>query len=138
MFKGIRYFSVAVTDLEKAIKTYTEVLGLEQMTPVRETRWGFRNTMMGYGGQSFIELISPSDPSSALARFMKERAIPSNPNGEGIYLVGVEVEDLPKALEKAKAAGGRITQEADSPNAAWVHPTSTHFAFMELQGPREG
>ena len=39
--------------------------------------------MIGNGGDRMVEVIQPTDPDSALSRFMKERAIPSNPSGEG-------------------------------------------------------
>ncbi|MBM2825978.1 MAG: mce [Dehalococcoidia bacterium] len=136
MFKGIRNILVAVTDLEEAIKKYQDVFGLEQTTPIRDTRWGFRNAMMGCNGQNFIELAQPSDEKSALARFMKERSNPLNPGGEGLYLIAIEVDDLGKAVDQVKKGGGRVSQDAESPNAAWVHPLSSHYAFFELQGPR--
>lgn len=132
MIKGIRYFSVAVRDMAEAAKLYHDVLGLEQRTPIQETRWGFKNTMMGHGDRNVVELIQDSDPNSALAKFMKSRANPLNPLGEGIYLVSLEVDDLPATIERARKAGGRITTEPESPNTAWVHPLSTRFAFLEL------
>ena len=35
MFKGIRYFSVAVTNLDEAIERYEKLFGLQVMTPQR-------------------------------------------------------------------------------------------------------
>ncbi len=131
LFKGIRYFSVAVRDLEEAIGIYAG-LGMEQNSPVREARWGFRNTMMGHEGQNLVELIQVSDANSALGRFMKSRANSDNPEGEGIYLVSMEVDDLPATIERIQSAGGRVATDPESPNTAWVHPLSTRFAFLEL------
>ena len=136
MLKRLRYFSVAVADLEAAVKTYQDLFGLEQMRPINETRWGFRATMMGNGDQSMIELLQPTDPDSAAARFMRERSNPLNPHGEGLYLVSFEVDDLEQAIEQIRAAGGRVVTEEASPNAAWVHPLSTHYVLIELMQPR--
>ena len=36
MFKGIRYFSVAVTNLDEAIERYEKLFGLQVMTPPNE------------------------------------------------------------------------------------------------------
>ncbi|MBI4641127.1 MAG: VOC family protein [Candidatus Tectomicrobia bacterium] len=136
MIKKIQYFSVAVADLDAAIKEYEERLGLKQMTPIRDTHWGFRNTMMGNGTEAFIELIEPTDPNSALARLMRDRTTPMNPKGEGIYLVGVEVDNLEESIKQVREKGGRVTQEPESPNAAWVHPLSLHYTLLELQRAR--
>jgi len=132
MIKKLRYFSVAVTDLVEAIKQFQDLLGLQQMTPIQDTRWGFRNAMMGDGDEAWIELISPFDEKSALARHMRERSRPQNPNGEGIYLVGFEVDNLKEMVQRIRDQGGRVTQEAESPNTAWIHPLSTRYAFIEL------
>ena len=90
---------------------------------------------LGNGEQSLIELIQPSGDDSNLGRFMKERAMPSNPNGEGIYMVSIEVDDIEKTVEQIKEQGGRITQNEQTPNEAWVHPTSANFAFLGLVQP---
>ncbi len=38
MWKNIRYFSVAVTNLDEGIKLYEDMFGLKQMTPIHETQ----------------------------------------------------------------------------------------------------
>ena len=86
MWKNIKYFSVAVTNIDEGIKLYRDMFGLKQMTPIREARWGFRNVMMGDGERHFLEIIEPINPDSALARFMKERAHPQNQRLRGDWL----------------------------------------------------
>ena len=137
MFKRIRYFSVAVTDLEEGMARYEKLFGMKKMTEPNVQRWGFKGVMLGNGEDRMIEMIQPTDPDSALARFMKERAIPSNPNGEGVYLVSVEVDDIKETVKQIQDAGGRVTLDEQSPNTAWVHPTTSNFAFMELSQPSE-
>jgi predicted enzyme related to lactoylglutathione lyase len=132
LLKKLSYFSVAVTDLEESIKQYEDLLGLKQMTEIVDTRWGFRNAMLGNGEEAWIELISPSDENSALARHMRERSRPQNPDGEGIYLVGFDVDDIEEVVTNVKDKGGRIAQEDESPKSAWVHPLSMRYAFIEL------
>ena len=135
MFKGIRYFSVAVTNLDEAIERYQKLFGLEVVVPVTERPYGFRSATLGHGEQRMIELIQPSGDDSNLGRFMKERAIPSNPNGEGLYMVSIEVDDIGKTVEQIKEGGGRTTQNERTPNEAWVHPTSANFTFLGLVQP---
>ena len=137
MWKNIRYFSVAVTSIDEGIKLYEDMFGLKQMTPIRETQWGFRGVMMGDGQKSFIEIIEPVNPNSALARFMKERSRPQNPHGEGVYIIGVDVDDFEATIKNIRDRGGKVTVEPESPDIAWVHPLTTRYAFIELHRDRE-
>ena len=132
MWKNIKYFSVAVTNLDEGIKLYQDLFGLQPMSPISETRWGFRSVMMGNGQQTFIEIIEPTSPESPIARFMKELSRPQNPHGEGVYIIGVEVDDLEATVEHIREQGGRVTQEAESPDMAWVYPLTTRYTFIEL------
>ncbi|MBM3140532.1 MAG: hypothetical protein FJZ92_10135 [Chloroflexi bacterium] len=133
---GLQYFSVATNDIEATIRRYCEGLGLEQTSEVREQRWGFKGAMLGIGGQNVIEVVQPSNPESALARFMKMRAGDAYPGGEGIYLIGVRVDSIAEAVKQAKAAGLRVTLEPESPHTAWIHPASNGNVMIELSEPR--
>jgi catechol 2,3-dioxygenase-like lactoylglutathione lyase family enzyme len=134
--QGIQYFSIAVNDLEEAIERYTKAFGLKQRTEVQDTRWGFKNCMIGTDEANLIELISPSDENSALARFMKMRAGPAYPGGEGIYLVGLGVDDVDAQRQGLEAAGLRLNMEPESPRTAWVHPATNGNVMLELSEPR--
>jgi catechol 2,3-dioxygenase-like lactoylglutathione lyase family enzyme len=133
--QGINYFSIAVNDLDEAIERYTKVFGLKQRGEVQETRWGFKNCMIGTDETSFIELIAPSDENSALARFMKMRAGPAYPGGEGIYLVGLRVDDVDEDRQRLEAAGLKMNTEPESPRLAWVHPATNGNVMLELGQP---
>ena len=101
MFQGIRYVAVAVNNLEEAIERFGRLYGLQPMREPTLGRWGFNTVMLAAGDQRMIELMSPPpDSDSALARLMKERAIPSNPYGEGVYLISVTVEDIEKSIKQ--------------------------------------
>ena len=129
---GIQYFSVAVNDLEAAIKRYEQAFGLKQRSEIADTRWGFRNCMIGNDEGNLIELISPSSPDSALARFMKMRDSDAYPGGEGLYLVGLRVDDVEAAKQQALGGGLRITTEDESPRSAWIHPASNGNVMLEF------
>lgn len=127
-----QYFSVAVNDLEAGIERYTRLLGLTQMSEITEQRWGFRGCMLGNGTTRFIELISPSRDDSALARFMKMRNGDAYPGGEGLYLVGLRVDDIKTTVATLQAAGAKVTIEDESPSLAWLHPLSNGNVLIEL------
>ena len=127
-----QYFSVAVNDLEAGIERYTRLLGLTQMSEITEQRWGFRGCMLGNGTTPFIELISPSRDDSALARFMRMRSGEAYPDGEGLYLVGLRVDDIQATVATLRAAGATVTIEDESPSLAWLHPLSNGNVLIEL------
>jgi predicted enzyme related to lactoylglutathione lyase len=127
-----QYFSVAVRDLEEGMKRYEEYFGLKPVGEVKEQRWGFRGVMLGTDEGAILEMISPVREDSALKRFMDMREGDAYPDGEGLYLVGMRVADLEGTVERIEAAGGRITREPESDDAAWVHPLSNGNVMVEL------
>lgn len=129
---NFQYFSVAVRDLEAGIKRYEEMFGLKQTGEIFEQRWGFRGVMMGNDDGPMLELISPGDGESALKRFMDMRSGEAYPDGEGLYLIGMEVEDIGEAVQRARDAGATVTLEDESPTSAWVHPLSNGNVFVEF------
>lgn len=131
----LQYCSVATNDIEAAIKRY-EALGMTQNTELNEQRWGFRACMMGIGDTNVVEIIEPAGDDSALSRFMKMREGDAYPGGEGLYLIGMRIDDLAQTIAGIEAAGGRVTREADSPTTVWVHPASNGNVMIELSdGP---
>ncbi|MGE3410808.1 MAG: VOC family protein [Dehalococcoidia bacterium] len=127
-----QYFSVAVRDLEEGMKRYEQFFGLKPVGEIMEQRWGFRGVMLGTDEGAVLELISPMREDSALKRFMDMREGDAYPDGEGLYLVGMQVDDLAATVARIEAAGGKITREEQSPNAAWVHPLSNGNVLVEL------
>jgi predicted enzyme related to lactoylglutathione lyase len=79
-----------------------------------------------------LEMIEPVRDDSALKRFMDLRQGDAYPGGEGLYLVGMQVADLEAAVKRIEDAGGRVTREPETDNAAWVHPLSNGNVSEEL------
>lgn len=129
---GIQYFSIAVNDIDAAVERYTKAFGLKKRTEVVDTRWGFRNCMIGNDEGNLIEVISPSTADSALARFMKMREGPAYPGGEGIYLVGMRVDDTAAQIAMATGAGLKVNTEPESPTSAWIHPALNGNVMLEF------
>ena len=129
---NFQYFSVAVRDLDAAIERYEKFFGLKQTGEVTEQRWGFRGCMMGTDDGHMLELVEPVSDTSALKRFMDMRSGEAYPGGEGLYLVGMQVDDIEAAVQRVESAGGTVTREEESPTSAWVHPLSNGNVFVEL------
>jgi predicted enzyme related to lactoylglutathione lyase len=132
-----QYFSVAVRNLEEGMKRYEEFFGLKPVGEITEQRWGFRGVMLGTDEGAILEMIEPQREDSALKRFMDLRQGDAYPNGEGLYLVGMQVDDLEGTVKRIESAGGNVTREPESDNAAWVHPLSNGNVFVELLKRRE-
>lgn len=133
---SIRHYSIAVHDLEQAAEDYRLRFGMEQVGDRGHNAVGkFDFVSMGYDGQVFCRLITPVSEESPVHRLMQERGNGFNPHGEGLYIVLYECDDVEAFAARVEANGGRITRVPGRPNI-FVHPTSSHFVFMEV-APRQ-
>jgi len=126
--KKIDHLGIAVADLSAAVRAY-EALGFvveaTHDVPTERVRAAFLPV-----GETRLELLEPTDPTSVIARFLEKRA--------GLHHVCVTVEDLGAALEELKARGIALIDETPRPGAdgsrvAFVHPRSTHGVLVELK-----
>ncbi|MSQ40594.1 MAG: hypothetical protein EXR55_02815 [Dehalococcoidia bacterium] len=51
-------------------------------------------------------------------------------------MLNIEVDDVGEASRRVAQHGGRVIRQEGMSNAVWVHPTSAHFAFIELNQPQ--
>ena len=76
-----------------------------------------------------MELIEPTDPSGAIARFIDRR-------GEGLHHICFEVEDLQGALDRLDASGVELIDKSPREGLAgmiaFIHPRATGGALVEL------
>ncbi len=130
MIQKIDHLGIAVSDLDEALKLYRDILGLE--VEKTEEFEGMKIAFLPIGDTEF-ELLQPTDPNSALARFLEKR-------GEGIQHVALRVDDVEKSLEELKAKGLRVIDEKPRPGAggasiAFFHPKSTGGVLLEICQP---
>ncbi len=125
MLGDIIELSVVVRDLEAAIERYTTLFGLKVQRMGESKEFGFKNAILPTG-IGHIELMQPTDPNKAVGRFLATR-------GEGVYLVGFEVKDIPGSVRKLREKGVRITHPTPDAEIAWVHPSEAHGVFVELR-----
>ena len=138
MITDIRYNAVMVGDLEDGVKVWTEMFGLEPLNEVGTNQFGIKAQMLGVGDQPVIEVMTPANPDTALARMMEERKNERNPQGEGLYMIAVEVDDIDATIKNIESKGGRVMREDGNSNVAWVHPLGLHMVFVELQQKDSG
>jgi lactoylglutathione lyase len=90
----VKYTTILVADMDKSIKFYTEVMGLEKNNQFNPNP-GLTITFMKGEGEGIIELIEDVE----------------NPQETGLTAVGIEVEDINKTVKELKSKGAKITQE---------------------------
>jgi len=124
----IHHVASVVRDIDASIDFHTRVLGLalEQVAevPSQEVRIAFLTA-----GDSKIELVSPTNATSGVARFLESK-------GEGFHHLCLEVSDIAAELTGLAAAGVQlINAEAvagvEGP-VAFLHPKSCNGVLIEL------
>jgi methylmalonyl-CoA/ethylmalonyl-CoA epimerase len=123
MLGDVLEVSVVVRDLDAAVARFTDLFGLTVHRRGESKEFGFRNAILPTG-IGHIELLQPTDPAKPIAKFLAR-------HGEGVYLVGFEVKEIPAAVAELRAKGARVDQS--SPELAWVHPRETHGLYVELR-----
>ena len=129
MLGDVIELSIAVRDIEAAIKRFETLFDLKVHHRGESREFGFINAILPLG-RGHIELLQPTDPSSAVGRFLETR-------GEGVYLVGFDVEDIPANAKKLRERGARVTEGSPDYPIAWVHPRDAHGVFVELRKPEQ-
>ena len=124
----IDHLGIAVPSLEQATAAY-EALGFRVESahdvPTEKVRVAFLSV-----GESHLELLEPTDPSSVIARFLEKRS--------GLHHVCVLVDDLDAALHEMKARGVPLLDQAPRVGAggcrvAFVHPKGALGVLLELK-----
>jgi len=124
----ISHIGIAVRDLDEAIKTYTEALGIKLDEIVESPETGMKAAMLSIGG-SALELLAPIGNEGVIPKFLENR-------GEGIHHVSIEVDDIVKSLESLSAQGIRLIDEVPRDGiegkVAFIHPKSMNGVLIEL------
>ena len=128
----VDHLGIAVRDLDEALRAY-RALGFEVESvhdvPTEKVRAAFLPV-----GESRLELLEPTDPGSAIARFLEKRS--------GLHHVCLLVEDIEQALSDLKAAGVELIDErpragAGGSRVAFLHPRAGAGVLLELkEAPR--
>ncbi|MEE9592010.1 MAG: VOC family protein [Thermoplasmata archaeon] len=114
----LRYFGIRVTDLDRSVKFYTDLLGLKETS---------RGSMSEYGGGRGDWVLLKDETSG---QRLELNAYPEGSRwhapyepGEGLDHIGFVVDDVPAAYKKLVAGGAGPTD---------IDPASTegHQAFV--------
>jgi methylmalonyl-CoA/ethylmalonyl-CoA epimerase len=118
-----------VKDAMKTAHLYRDALGFEivgsEELPDRGVRVWFLRC-----GDTRIELLEEIREDSEISGFLKKR-------GEGFHHIAISVDDLDRALAKAKEGGVRVLPSngkrgAGSKRVAFLHPKDLNDVLFEL------
>ena len=128
----IEHLGIAVKSIDACLPYYEGVLGLKcysiEVVEDQKVKTAFFKV-----GQTKLELLEPTSPDSAVAKFIEKR-------GEGIHHLAFAVPDVQTALDEAASKGVRLIDKAPRGGAegldiAFMHPKSTCSVLTELCMP---
>jgi methylmalonyl-CoA/ethylmalonyl-CoA epimerase len=126
---ALSHVALAVREADPVVATLVNALGAEHAGEEWIDGGELRVVFVRLGPVT-LELLEPRSESHTVARFLAAR-------GPGLHHVSLEVADLPAALERCRAAGVRLVDEAPRPGAhgsrvAFLHPKSLGGLLLEL------
>ena len=128
MILKIDHLGIAVKDMTEAKRAY-EALGFtieaEHDVPTEKVKTAFISV-----GESHLELLEPTDPTSVIAKFLEKRS--------GVHHICLLVDDIEKSMAEMKAAGAQLLDEtprigAGGCRVAFIHPKSAAGVLLELK-----
>lgn len=135
MIKKIDHLGIAVRSLDEAVPIYEKAFGLtcekREEVPSQKVKTAFFSV-----GEVHIELLEPTHPESAIAKFIEK-------HGEGIHHVAFGTDDIRSQLAQAAGHGVRLINEEPFEGAAgklvaFLHPKSTRGVLSEFCMPKVG
>ena len=125
----IHHLGVAVRSLDTALEFYRDALGLEVRHRGVVEHESVEVAMLP-AGDARIELLEPTSPGSAIARFIDKR-------GEGLHHVAMEVDDLEAVVARLTGQGRQLVTEtiqtgAEGYRYVFIHPASAGGVLLEL------
>ncbi|MBO4275259.1 MULTISPECIES: methylmalonyl-CoA epimerase [Microbispora] len=134
MLLRIDHVGVACNNLEEKIEFYESVFGLTVVSREVNEEQGVREAMLhvadGDQGASYVQLLEPLHPDTAVGKFLAKR-------GEGVHHIGYGVADVTKALEEIGAKGVRLIDQRPrhgsmGASIAFLHPKDVGGVLTEL------
>lgn len=130
MFNKARVIHMAVNSIAEATKDYQERFGLKVTRTGELAREGIRTAVIPLGSDTVIEFIEPiNKEQGAVAKFLQTR-------GEGVYMMGWEVDDIDSVIKELQSKGVRLINSEPEARAkganVFIHPKSAHGLMIEL------
>ncbi len=127
--KKIDHICIAVKNLDEARKQWEPLLGrtgpddpyVDEVAKIRVARYWL--------GDVGFELMESTSPDGDVAKFVERR-------GEGVMIVGLNVDNTRESVAEVKAKGYPITKDPPYPfrdcEYTFVHPKATNGVLLEF------
>jgi methylmalonyl-CoA/ethylmalonyl-CoA epimerase len=134
---AIDHVGIAVADLDAAIKWYHDNLGMIVLHEEINEEQGVREAMLSVRGapkgSAQIQLMSPLDEDSTIAKFIDKR-------GPGLQQLAYRTGDIDALSERLRSQGVRLLYEAPRKGTAnsrinFIHPKDAGGVLVELVEP---
>ena len=124
----IDHTAIAVSNIEDSVSMYVDLFGATP-GPIEDIPDQSVRATMNQIGSTQIELIEPTDPKGAIARFIERR-------GETFHHICFQVDNLKSSLETFSDHGIKLIDSVPRHGLAgmiaFLHPSSTRGILIEL------
>ena len=125
----IEHIGIGVKDLENSNALFTRLFG---KAPYKLEKVESENVATSFFmmGESKIELLEATAPTSAIAKFIDKK-------GEGIHHIAFEVADIHSEMKRLQNEGFKLLNEepkkgADNKLICFLHPKESNGVLIEL------
>ena len=122
-FSGSDHLVILVRDIDQAIHTWQQQIGLPLSHGADLPEVGIRQAFFLLEDDTFIELIAPMDDSSPITKTLESR-------GEGVHTVALKIDDMEATIERLESQGVRLIG-VGTPQV-FVHPKSANGVRIQL------
>jgi methylmalonyl-CoA epimerase len=127
MIVKIDHVGIMVSDLDAALRFYTETLGLEAGPIESRDQPPIRRCCVRLGDAE-LELIEAGDREQTMMRLLPHRE-------SGVYHVGLRVDDVDAEAARLRASGIPLVddiREGGDMRIQYLHPDAAQGALIEL------
>lgn len=127
MIEDFSILTVAVHDADAAAAGYLAMFGMQELARGDSTELNCHYVIVSLGNTR-LDFISPLPGNDRLKGHLEA-------NGEGAYMIGLEVADAAAAAERVKAAGGEVIRDltlGDGTRMVTVPAKDTHGITVTL------
>ena len=132
MIGKLNHIAIATPNLDKAIRTYKDILGVKISAPLDQIEHGVKVVFIEIPNTK-IELLEPLGENSPIENFLEK-----NKKG-GIHHICFEVEDIDSAILRLKKDGATVLGDGKAKIGAhgkpviFLHPRDFNGTLIELE-----
>tara|TARA_B100000941_G_scaffold220059_1_gene162612 strand:+ start:93 stop:536 length:444 start_codon:yes stop_codon:yes gene_type:complete len=128
-FKRVEHVAIAVKNMKKLQDIFENKLGLELEYEEELPRYNTKLAMYPIG-ETYLEILQSDSSASETSQWIEE-------NGEGLFHICLEVDDIDTALSELKQKGVKLIDERPrighgGARIAFINPESTGNILIEL------